>query len=84
MAWARPDTPTEVVDKLNKEINAGLADPKMRARLADFGGTPLVVSPADFGKLIADDTEKWGKVIRALNIKAGVRPIRCRYSITSR
>jgi tripartite-type tricarboxylate transporter receptor subunit TctC len=42
----------------------------MQARLADFGGTPLVVSPADFGKLIADDTEKWGKVIRALNIKA--------------
>src|SRR5262245_12705869 len=63
-------TPAEIVDKLNREINAGLADPKMRARLADFGGTPLVVSPADFGKLIADDTEKWGKVVRALNIKA--------------
>jgi tripartite-type tricarboxylate transporter receptor subunit TctC len=63
-------TPTEIVEKLNREINAGLADPKMRARLADFGGTPLVVSPADFGKLIADDTEKWGKVVRALNIKA--------------
>ena len=63
-------TPGEIVDKLNKEINAGLADPKMQARLADFGGTPLVGSPADFGKLIADETEKWGNVIRALNIKA--------------
>jgi tripartite-type tricarboxylate transporter receptor subunit TctC len=63
-------TPAEIVDKLNKEINAGLADPKMQARLADFGGTPLVGSPADFGKLIADETEKWGNVIRALNIKA--------------
>jgi tripartite-type tricarboxylate transporter receptor subunit TctC len=63
-------TPADIVDKLNKEINAGLADPKMKARLADFGGTPLVVSPADFAKLIADETEKWGNVIRALNIKA--------------
>ena len=64
------NTPADIVDKLSKEINAGLADPKMRARLADFGGTPLVVSPADFGKLIAEETEKWGNVIRALNIKA--------------
>jgi tripartite-type tricarboxylate transporter receptor subunit TctC len=63
-------TPAEIVEKLNKEINAGLADPKMKARLADFGGTPLVVSPADFAKLIAEETEKWGKVIRAANIKA--------------
>jgi tripartite-type tricarboxylate transporter receptor subunit TctC len=63
------NTPAEVVDKLNKEMNAGLADPKMKARLADFGGTPLVVSPADFAKLIAEETEKWGKVIRAANIK---------------
>ena len=63
-------TPAEIVEKLNKEINAGLADPKIKARLADLGGTPLVGSPADFGKLIADETEKWGKVIRALNIKA--------------
>jgi tripartite-type tricarboxylate transporter receptor subunit TctC len=63
------NTPAEIIDTLNKEINAGLADPKMKARLADFGGTPLVGSPADFGKLIADDTEKWGKVIRAANIK---------------
>jgi tripartite-type tricarboxylate transporter receptor subunit TctC len=64
------NTPAEIVDKLNKEINAGLADPKMKARLADFGGTPLVVSPADFAKLIAEETEKWAKVIRAANIKA--------------
>jgi tripartite-type tricarboxylate transporter receptor subunit TctC len=63
-------TPAEIVEKLNKEINAGLADPKMKARLADVGGTALSGSPADFGKLIADETEKWGNVIRALNIKA--------------
>ena len=63
-------TPAEIVDKLNKEINAALADPKMKTRLADFGGTMLSGSPADFGKLIADDTEKWRKVIRAANIKA--------------
>jgi tripartite-type tricarboxylate transporter receptor subunit TctC len=63
-------TPAEIVDKLNKEINAGLVDPKFKARLADLGGTVLAGSPADFGKLIADETEKWGKVIRAANIKA--------------
>jgi tripartite-type tricarboxylate transporter receptor subunit TctC len=63
-------TPAEIVDKLNKEINAGLADPKIKARLADLGGTPLVGSPADFGKFIAEETEKWAKVIRAANIKA--------------
>jgi tripartite-type tricarboxylate transporter receptor subunit TctC len=62
-------TPAEIVDKLNKEINAGLADPKLKARLADVGGDVLVLSPADFGRLIADETEKWGKVIRAANIK---------------
>ena len=63
-------TPAEIVEKLNKEINAGLADPKTKARLADLGGTPLVGSPADFGKLIADETEKWGKVVKFLGIKA--------------
>jgi tripartite-type tricarboxylate transporter receptor subunit TctC len=63
------NTPAKVIDKLNKEINAGLADPKIKARLADLGGTPFVGSPADFGKFIADETEKWGKVIRAANIK---------------
>jgi len=63
-------TPAEIVEKLNKEINAALGDPKIKARLADLGGTALVGSPADFGKYIADKTEKWGKVIQALNIKA--------------
>jgi tripartite-type tricarboxylate transporter receptor subunit TctC len=63
------NTPAEIVDKLNKEINAALVDPTMRARLADLGGTPLPGSPAQFGKLIAEETEKWGKVIRAANIK---------------
>jgi tripartite-type tricarboxylate transporter receptor subunit TctC len=64
------NTPAEIVEKLNREINAALADPKMKARLADLGGTPLPGSSADFGKLIAAETEKWGKVIRAANIKA--------------
>jgi tripartite-type tricarboxylate transporter receptor subunit TctC len=63
-------TPAEIVDKLNAEINAALADPKMKSRLADLGGTVLPGSPAAFGKLIAEETEKWGNVIRALNIKA--------------
>jgi tripartite-type tricarboxylate transporter receptor subunit TctC len=64
------NTPAEIVDRLNKEINAALADSKIKARLAELGGTVLPGSPADFGKLIADETEKWGKVIRATNIKA--------------
>jgi len=64
------NTPTEIVDKLNKEINAVLADPKMKARLADLGSTPFVNSPADFGKFIAEFTERWGKIIRSANIKA--------------
>ena len=63
-------TPAEIVDKLNKEINAALADPRMKARIVDLGGDVLALSPADFGKLIADETEKWGNVIRALNIRA--------------
>jgi len=62
-------TPAEMVDKLNKEINAGLADPKIKARFADLGGEVLVLSPAHFGNFIVDETEKWGKVIRAANIK---------------
>jgi tripartite-type tricarboxylate transporter receptor subunit TctC len=62
-------TPSEIVDKLNKEINVVLADPKIKARFADLGGTALVGSPADFGKLIAEEAEKWGKVIRAAHIK---------------
>jgi tripartite-type tricarboxylate transporter receptor subunit TctC len=67
---APKNTPSQIIDKLNEEINAGLADPKIKARLADLGGSVLPGSPADFGKLIADDTDKWGKVIRAANIKA--------------
>ena len=63
-------TPAEVIDKLNRETNEILADSKAKARLADLGGTTLVGSPADFGKLIAEETEKWGNVIRVLNIKA--------------
>jgi tripartite-type tricarboxylate transporter receptor subunit TctC len=63
-------TPAEIIEKLNKEINAGLADPKMKARLADLGGDVLALSPAEFGRLIADETDKWAKVLRAANIKA--------------
>jgi tripartite-type tricarboxylate transporter receptor subunit TctC len=62
-------TPTEVIEKLSKEINAGLADPIIMSRLADLGSTVLPLSPADLGKLAAEETEKWGKVIRAANIK---------------
>ena len=62
--------PAEIVDKLDKEINAGLADPNMKTRLADLGGTVLAGSPADFGKLIAEETEKWGKVVKFTGIKA--------------
>jgi tripartite-type tricarboxylate transporter receptor subunit TctC len=62
-------TPSDIIDKLNKEINVGLADPKMKARLAEVGGIVLEGSPIDFGKVIAADTERWGKVIRAANIK---------------
>ena len=58
------NTPVEIVEKLNREINAALADPKMKARLADIGGTVLPGSAADFGKLIADETEKWAKVVK--------------------
>jgi tripartite-type tricarboxylate transporter receptor subunit TctC len=62
-------TPAEIVDKLNKEINAALDDPQMKARIAELGGTPFPGSPAAFGKHLADETEKWGKVVRAANIK---------------
>jgi tripartite-type tricarboxylate transporter receptor subunit TctC len=62
------NTPAEIVDKLNKEINAGLANPEIKARL-ELGGTVLPGSPTDFGKLIADETEKWGKVVKFANIK---------------
>jgi len=72
-AWsgvgAPRNTPTEIVDRLNKEINAALSDPETKSRLAGLGLAVLAGSPADFGKLIVDETEKWGKVIRAGNIK---------------
>ena len=67
---APKDTPAEIVNKLNREINAGLADPKIKERLADLGGVPLPMTAAEFGKLVAGETEKWGKVIRAAKIKA--------------
>ena len=63
-------TPAEIIDKLNREINAAIADAKIKARLADLGGTVLPGPPADFGKLIADETEKWGKVVKFTGIKA--------------
>jgi len=67
---APKNTSVDIIEKVNREINAGLADPRMKEKFADLGGTVLPGSPADLGKLIADETEKWGKVIRAANIKA--------------
>ena len=63
-------TPTEIIERLNRETNAGLADAAIKARLDDMGGMALTGSAADFGKLIADETDKWGKVIRDAGIKA--------------
>jgi tripartite-type tricarboxylate transporter receptor subunit TctC len=63
-------TPAAIIERLNQEINAGLADPKLRARLDDLGGGAFASSPAEFGKLIADETEKWGKVVRFAGLKA--------------
>jgi tripartite-type tricarboxylate transporter receptor subunit TctC len=72
-AWwglgAPRNTSAEIIDKLNKEINAALANPKIEKRLADLGGIPMPMTPAEFGKLVADEIEKWGKVVRAANIK---------------
>jgi tripartite-type tricarboxylate transporter receptor subunit TctC len=62
-------TPADIIEKLNGETNAALADPRIKARLAEFGGTPLVGSPADFGALIAAETEKWGKVVTFAGLK---------------
>jgi tripartite-type tricarboxylate transporter receptor subunit TctC len=67
---ARAGTPAEAIAKINNEINAALADPTMKVRLADLGGIPIAGSPGDFGKLIADETEKWAKVIRRAGIRA--------------
>jgi tripartite-type tricarboxylate transporter receptor subunit TctC len=63
------NTPAEIVERLNREINAAFADPAMKARFADTGGNVLPGSPADFGKLIAEETEKWGKVVKASQAK---------------
>jgi tripartite-type tricarboxylate transporter receptor subunit TctC len=63
-------TPAEIIDKLNREINTALADPKIKARLADLGAIVFANTPAEFGKFIADETEKWGKVVKFANIKA--------------
>jgi len=63
------NTPAEIVDRLNKEINAGLADPKIKARLADLGSTPFPGSPADFERFIAEEIEKWAKVVKFAGIK---------------
>ncbi len=64
------NTPDEIIERLNRQINAALADPAMKARLADLGGTALVLSPDDFGTLIADETRKWAKVVKFAGIKA--------------
>jgi tripartite-type tricarboxylate transporter receptor subunit TctC len=72
-AWygigAPKSTPAEIVERLNREINTGLAEGRIKGRLADLGGEPMPMAPAEFGKLVADETEKWGKVIRAANIR---------------
>jgi tripartite-type tricarboxylate transporter receptor subunit TctC len=67
---APKNTPVEIIDRLNKEINAGLADPKLKARFTDLGSTPFASTPSDFAKLIVEETDKWGKVVRAVNPKA--------------
>jgi tripartite-type tricarboxylate transporter receptor subunit TctC len=66
---APKNTPTEIIERLNKEINTGLADPKIKAQLANLGDTVLALSPSEFGKLIADETEKWAKVVKLAGIK---------------
>ena len=73
-AWyglgAPKQTPAEIVEKLNAQVNAGLSDPKLKERLADLGGDPMPMSPAEFGKLISDETKKWAEVIKSAGIKA--------------
>jgi tripartite-type tricarboxylate transporter receptor subunit TctC len=64
------NTPVDVIEKLNNETNAGLADAKLKARLDDLGGIALTGSPSDFGKLIVEETDKWGKVVKLVGIKA--------------
>jgi tripartite-type tricarboxylate transporter receptor subunit TctC len=74
-AWfgigAPKNTPAELIEKLNREINAGLADPKIKKRLTDLGGLPMSMTSIEFGRLIADETERWAKVIRSAGIKPG-------------
>ena len=74
LGCAAPDaprnTPVEIIDKLNREIDAGVADSKMKARFADLGGIALTGSPSDFGKLFVEETEKWGKVVKFAGVKA--------------
>ena len=67
---APKNTPVEIIDTLNREISEGLADPKLKARLSDLGSTPLALSPSDFGKLIADEINKWAEVVKSADIKA--------------
>jgi tripartite-type tricarboxylate transporter receptor subunit TctC len=62
-------TPKEIVNELNRVINAGLADPKLEARLEELGGVPMSMTPADFGRFITDETEKWGKVVNFADLK---------------
>ena len=67
---APKSTPAEIVDKLNREINTAMADPKIKARIIELGGPPIIASPADFGKIIAEDTAKWARVIQFSGAKA--------------
>jgi tripartite-type tricarboxylate transporter receptor subunit TctC len=68
-SWRKKGTPSEIISKLNQSINAVLADPKVAARLAELGGVPMPMSPAEFGQLIINDTEKWAQVIKAAGVK---------------
>ena len=74
IAWeglgALKNTPRAIIDQLNRETNAGLADAKLSARLRELGGEPAIMSPAEFGQFIASETEKWGKVIKLIGLKA--------------
>jgi tripartite-type tricarboxylate transporter receptor subunit TctC len=73
-AWyglaAPKGTPAEIVERLNRDVNAGLADPGIRRKLADLGGTPMPMTSAEFGKLIVDETDRWGKLVRKFDMKA--------------
>ena len=66
---APKNTPTQIIDRLNKEVNATLVNPNMTARIADLGGVPMPMTPTDFGRFVAAETEKWGPVVKAVGIK---------------